>query len=501
MMARLKSMDNNPALGYLLEGLADAGAYAAVPVAGIRIDSRRVQPGDLFIALQGRHTSGANFIDEAARRGAIAILGSGLQQDSIPIPVFNVSDLRFATGLIASRFFGEPSRHMNIVGITGTNGKTSVAYYLAQSLTANDRLVGVIGTLGYGVINNLKPAANTTPDVVTINELLAGFLSAGIFDAVMEVSSHALDQGRVSHVQFATAVFTNLSRDHLDYHTDLRAYGLAKKRLFSSPGLKAAVINTDDDLGRELAQELTGRLQLVSYGIVDRLNASGKNPAVTAVIKEQGLNNLLLDVRSPWGQGELRAGLAGRFNAYNLLATLSVLCLHGLSFDAAVAALSRVRAVPGRMEYFGGKGTARIFVDYAHTPDALQQVLRTLRSLCTGRLICVFGCGGDRDRGKRPEMGRIAEQYADQVIVTSDNPRTEPPEKIIEDILAGMDKKIPIEIQPDRALAIQSVVLAAEPSDVVLIAGKGHETYQEIGTQRLPFSDRQLVRNLLEGRA
>ena len=493
-----------PTLGFLTEGLFNAGVCADLPISAIRIDSRRVEPGDLFIAQDGHHTSGTNFINHAIQRGAVAVLaeaGTGIHPASVPVPVYPVTDLRSKTGQIAARFYGDPSRDMNIVGITGTNGKTSVAYYLAQALSENNaQPVGIIGTLGHGVLDNLTPAANTTPDVITINQLLSGFLSRGIHDAVMEVSSHALEQERVNNICFTSAVFTNLSRDHLDYHADMSVYGRAKKRLFAAKGLKNAVINTDDLFGQELAGELENHLNVISYGIQDEHFRGNKPKAsVTASIKHQGIDSLVLDISSPWGRADLQARLSGRFNAYNLLAALVVLCLRGLSFDTALDSLSRVRTVPGRMEFFGNKATAKIFVDYSHTPDALQQALQSLRELCQGKLICVFGCGGDRDRGKRPEMGKIAEQYADRVILTSDNPRNEPSDQIIRDISAGMQGTVPVEIQADRALAIRSAIASSTPQDVVLIAGKGHETYQEIGSKRLPFSDRQLVRNILEG--
>jgi len=314
----------------------------------------------------------------------------------------------------------------------------------------------------------------------------------------MEVSSHALDQGRVNNVLFNTAVFTNLSRDHLDYHGDMSRYADAKRKLFMAAGLEHAVINTDDPFGIELFNEFRAQLNVVSYGL-DNHNSrtQGPRPSVEATITRQDINSLILDIRSPWGGGQLCARLTGKFNVYNLLATLTVLCLHGISLEVALQRLSAVTGVPGRMEYFGAAGQPAIFVDYAHTPDALQQALISLRNQCAGKLICVFGCGGDRDQGKRPQMGRIAESHADRIMLTTDNPRSESPEKIMAEILAGMTGRVPVEQQADRVLAISSAIASSESQDIVLIAGKGHETYQEIMGKKLPFSDRQLVRNLL----
>ena len=492
-----------PTLAILLEDIVDVKPSVDMPVAAVRLDSRLVELSDLFIAHEGTQTSGTRFIHDAIAKGASAILvdaKSGIAEASVPIPVYSVSNLSAKTGLIASRFYDNPSKDLYVSGITGTNGKTSIAYYLAQALSeSGTQPVGSIGTLGYGVFPDLQASANTTPDAITIQRLLSEFRSRRIRDVVMEVSSHALEQGRANNILFHTAVFSNLSRDHLDYHGDMSRYAGAKRKLLLSDGLANAVINFDDEFGQQLIKDLTGQLNVISYGLADSVRrTNAPRPFIEAVIKKQEFNSLLMGINSPWGSGELQARLTGRFNAYNLLAALGVLYLRGMTFDSAVHKLSSVQAVPGRMEFFGRPDTARIFVDYSHTPDALQQALKSLREQCSGRLLCVFGCGGDRDQGKRPEMGRIAETGADHVILTSDNPRSEKPEKIIEDILDGMTGSTSIEIQPDRALAIRAAITGSGKEDIVLIAGKGHETYQEIMATKLPFSDRQLVRSLLE---
>jgi len=502
MMTR-HNMPALPTLSHLLEGIVNVSPSVDMHIAAINLDSRKVQSASLFLAIEGLHVSGSRYIHDAITRGAIAILvdaSSGFNGTLVSVPVFQVRDLQKKVGLIASRFYGDPSTDLFVTGITGTNGKTSIAYYLAQAFSDNgSQAVGSIGTLGYGEFGNLVATDNTTPDAITIQEQMSRFCIRKIHDVVMEVSSHALEQCRVNNVLFNTAVFSNLSRDHLDYHHDMASYGEAKKKLFTMPGLRHAVINQDDHFGASLIKELDRRLELVSYGLVDNLRRESRPRALLeAVIVRQEINSLQLQINSPWGRGELISRLSGRFNAYNLLAALAVLCLRDVPLDTALEKLSTVRGVPGRMEYFGTAESARIFVDYSHTPDALQQALKSLREKCTGKLVCVFGCGGDRDKGKRPEMGKVAESCADSVILTSDNPRSESPENIINDILAGMTGLVPVVIQIDRATAIRDAINSAGNQDVVLIAGKGHETYQEIMSRKLPFSDRQLVRNLLE---
>ncbi len=503
MMAATTTLAGMPNLGRLVEGFVELADADDRQISAVCIDSRRVTPGDLFIALSGTRTSGANFIHEAVSNGAAAVLVDAshtVQPGLYPVPVCSVPDLQFRTGLIADRFYNSPSSELNVTGITGTNGKTSVANYLAQAFSDNGSIdVGTIGTLGHGIFGGPLSGENTTPDAVTIHGLLARCRDGQIRDVVMEVSSHALEQGRVSGVSFKTAVFTNLSRDHLDYHRDLYSYARAKKKLFSSEGLQYSVINYDDKTGRELVKDLQGQHEVISYGLVKNLTPKDQPvPSIRAVILHENIDSLTLEISSPWGQGVVGVNLPGIFNAYNILAVLGV---QGIAFDEVLRRLSRLRSVPGRMELFRREGSARIFIDYAHTPDSLEQTLAFLRRQCSGKLVGVFGCGGDRDRGKRPEMGEVAGRYCDHLILTNDNPRQESPNQIIRDIVSGLGRPVSYEIQPDRRVAISQAISMSGLDDVILVAGKGHEVWQEIGAEKFPFSDRETVSRLLEERA
>jgi UDP-N-acetylmuramoyl-L-alanyl-D-glutamate--2,6-diaminopimelate ligase len=476
-------------LHQLLQGLVETLPEADCRIGGIALDSRDVEPGDAFLALHGYSEDGSQYIADAAARGAaVILLEEGLKTGGgdLGIPIIPVRDLRANAGIIAARFYGEPSRKLEVIGITGTNGKTSVCQFIARALNEDHQgKVGCLGTLGYG--------KNTTPDPVTLQRLLSGFTTAAAEYAVMEVSSHALEQGRVNGVGFDIAVFTNLSHEHLDFHGDMEGYAQAKRKLFLIPGLMYAVINSRDAYGKMLMEELSGRVPVIDYGMAD----AESEPSVNAVLRHQGTTGLRLEIASPWGNGDLQSSLIGAFNADNLLAALAVLCLLDMPFDDVMQRLSRIPPLPGRMEAFGTADNATVIVDYAHTPDALEQALITLKEICRGRLICIFGCGGERDMAKRPEMGRVAELHADRIIITSDNPRREPPQKIINEIAAGIQGGTETVIDEDRTRAISTAIRAAQPDDIILVAGKGHETYQEIAGQRYPFSDRQLVRNLL----
>lgn len=493
-------------LGTLLHGYAAVSLREERLISGVCMDSRIVRPGDLFLACTGSRTTGVRYIDEALRRGAAAV---AVEADSIgawihgAVPLIPVADLAMQAGVIVARFFGDPSSALNVIGITGTNGKSSVAHYIAGSLhRLKAGSAGLIGTLGYGPFGQLAPAVLTTPDPVTLQGEFARMRAAGVQTVVMEVSSHALQQGRIAGVAFRTAVFTNLSRDHLDFHGDMQGYGLAKRRLFEQPGLSQAVLNLDDDFGRELYRQFADRLEIAGFRIATEPQEPVKaGRVVTAWIEHAALGSLRLRIQSPWGEGRLECALTGRFNASNVLAAFAVLCMQGISFEKTVTVLQQAAPVAGRMECFTAPGRPTVVVDYAHTPDALTQSLQALRPHCRGSLICVFGCGGDRDRGKRAEMGAAAEANADQVVITSDNPRSEPPLQIIGEISAGMQRRAPVRIEPDRAAAIQSAISGAKPGDVVLVAGKGHEPYQEIGGRRIPYSDRLLVQGLLREEA
>ena len=475
----------------LLAGIVSVSDDLDVAVTGLAHDSRLVAPGDLFFALPGSRGDGREFIDEAISHGAVAVLleaDDDCKPSALTIPAFPVQRLRHRVGVIADRYFASPSHRIFVIGVTGTNGKTTCTQLLAQALDGSNSRCAVIGTLGYGFPDSLHPSLHTTPDAITVHRLLADFADQGAKYVCMEVSSHALDQGRVGGVAFDIAVFTNLTRDHLDYHGDMAAYADAKASLFAAEGLKFAVINRDDDYGRDLSKRLHGRMNVVVYGL-----EQGDLHALDIQTHHDGLR---IRVATASGQADITSALFGRFNASNLLAAMATLLVCGLNLDEAAARLSRALPVAGRVEKFGGHaGMPLVVVDYAHTPDALEKVLQALREYTSGRLWCVFGCGGDRDRGKRPEMGRVAEHHADEIILTDDNPRHEPPEQIIADIVSGMTSR-PKTVR-DRAAAIQLAISQATAEDIVLVAGKGHEDYQQTGDLRIPYSDRQTVRILL----
>lgn len=497
MMAAQKQK-TGVALSDLLDGLCVIDPSADRLIGGVSLDSRTVKPGDVFIACRGGNADGSAYIPEAISKGAIAVI---LDKDlsysgNATAPVIPIADLRQEAGRIVARFMGEPAADLRVIGVTGTNGKSSVAWFLAHFLARiSSRRSGLIGTLGYGYPNRLRAGAHTTPDPVVLQELLAEFRDDGAKDVIMEVSSQGLHQGRVAGVRFNTAIFTNLSQDHLDYHGDMTAYAEAKKQLFLMPGLQHAAINLDDACGAALADDLkTRRLDLAGYRLVDDWReTAGAIPQLQARISEASLESQRLEIRGPWGEGDVRVKLPGRYNAYNLLACLTAMCLLEAPFEEALHGLADVPQAPGRLEKFGGGAQPCVIVDYAHTPDALAKVLAVLREGRRGRLICVFGCGGNRDAGKRARMGGIAEAYADRIVVTNDNPRLEDPNRIIADILAGIKDQSKVTVEADRRRAILTAIESAVAGDIVLVAGKGHENTQDIAGTRFPFSDRQVV--------
>jgi len=467
-------------------------------------DSRDVRAGDTFVAYPGEQSDGRRHIAQAIARGANAVLceARDLQWDATwRVPHLALHDLRQQAGFIADRIYGQPSRRLRMVGVTGTNGKTSISHWLAKSVSALDQKCALIGTLGNGFPDALQAGANTTPDALKVQELLAQFARQDAQATVMEVSSHALAQGRVNGVHFDVALLTNLTRDHLDYHGDMQHYATAKRRLFDWDQLGHAVLNLDDPFGAELAGQLrAGSAEVVGYGLRQESLELARNLGLRGVHGEvrradaQGLEILL---HTSWGEAELDSRLLGRFNASNLLGALAVLLVNEIPIDAAVRELGLQRAVAGRMQAMGGKEAPTVVVDYAHTPDALENVLGTLREVCAadGRLICVFGCGGDRDRGKRPMMGKVVDRFADVRILTNDNPRSEAPAAIIDEIAAGMAGEY--QVIEDRARAISEAIAGARACDTVLIAGKGHEDYQEIAGVRQPFSDSEIAQRAL----
>jgi UDP-N-acetylmuramyl-tripeptide synthetase len=473
--------------------------FASLPVMPNRItsNSRHVEPGVAFAAYPGTRQDGRAFIDDAVLRGAGVVLWEAAKftwQARWNVPQVPIEGLREKLGAIADAVYGKPSRALSIVGVTGTNGKTSCSHWIAQAAEACGRRSALVGTLGIGELDALAPSLTTTPDVCAVHETLAQFRDAGVALVAMEVSSHGLDQGRVNGVAFDTALFTNLSRDHLDYHGTMVAYGQAKARLFAWPGLRTAVINADDPFGQGLIDAARSRRQhVVSYGF------SNADVAGTGIA--MGGGGIALSVATPWGRGAVETRVVGEFNAHNLLGVLAVLLDSGIAFDAALGALSALTPPPGRMQRFGGDGKPLVIVDYAHTPDALEKALLALRPAVasTGELICVFGCGGDRDKGKRPQMGQIAATLADRIVVTTDNPRSEDPAEIASAIVHGIRQTNArrYRVELDRGAAIRSAIAAARSADVVLIAGKGHETYQEVNDVRMPFADAEQAVNAL----
>ncbi len=454
-------------------------------------DSRRAGPGTVFAAYPGETRDGRDFIPQAVAQRSDGVLWERdhYQWDpALGVPNAGVEQLRSRIGEIAAHVYGDPSRALSMVGITGTNGKTSVAHWVAQALTRLGRRTAIVGTAGNGFPGALAPAQHTTPDAIELQQRLARYRAEGAAACAMEVSSHGLVQGRVNGTHFNIAVLTNLTRDHLDYHGDMDTYAAAKAKLFMWPELDCTVLNLDDPFGRYLEGEVRAA-RGVGYGFT--------RGAVLGERLRLSQDGVRLHVRSDWGAAELHAPLLGRFNAANLLAVLATLLVSDVPLDDACRALAHVEPPPGRMQTLGGGVQPLVVVDYAHTPDALEKALAALREIAgTGRLICVIGCGGNRDRGKRPLMGAAASQGADLVWVTSDNPRNEDPQRIIDDILAGMSGKPGVE--PDRARAIFEAVGGARQGDVVLIAGKGHEDYQEIGGERQPFSDDAMARKALD---
>lgn len=458
-------------------------------ISGITIDSRRVRPGYMFIAIPGCGTDGWKYCGDAVTRGATVVVTEHSGHAPAPALTLQVSDVRFAAGVIAAAYYDYPSEKLDVTGITGTNGKTTTAYLLRAMLERAEKKTGMIGTVEYCIGPREIPAVRTTPDVVMFNQLLSEMLHAGCSAAVTEISSHALDQQRIAGVRFSAGIFTNLSRDHLDYHRDRNSYLAAKRRLFeilSKQQSAAAVINQDDPAAQELIENLG--LDPLFYGCAGTAAVTAKNISIER-------NGSRFDLITPWGSGAVDTVMCGRFNLYNILAAAAAAGIHGVPFDVICQTASQGVPVPGRMQEVPVNKPFKVIVDYAHTDDALEKVLKALREMTEGKIIAVFGCGGDRDRGKRPAMGRVAANNADFSFVTSDNPRKENPSIIIQEITADMDNG-KYTIIEDRAGAIAAALEMAQGGDIVLVAGKGHERFQELAHTTVPFDDVQLVRTL-----
>lgn len=474
-----------PTLAELLQGYVDA---PPIPISGVASDSRLLQEGFLFLACQGASSHGLEYLADAKAAGVSAVAFDASTADApgdLGMPAFAVQDLGTKLGEIANRFYGRPSEQLRVVGVTGTNGKTTVAWLIAQCAQLLGERCGYLGTLGYGIDDLCGTGGMTTPAAIELHERLAGFVEQGADYAAIEVSSHALSQGRIDGVRFEAALFTNLTRDHLDYHGDMRNYFNSKARLFLDCGARNRIINLDSEWGAQLAARCGQDVVTVSTNF-DRVANGRQFVFVRSVIaSEQGSR---IAFTSTWGDGHFTSSLPGDFNVANLVIVLAVMLKQGVALDAACEVLSQVTAPPGRMQRVAAPGAAT-FVDYAHTPNAVEVALRALRAHCRGKLWCVFGCGGERDAGKRPMMGKVAEQLADRIVVTSDNPRGEAAGTIIDEIVAGLADTEAATIIEDRAAAIAWTIKQAAANDVVLIAGRGHENYQQIGIEQRPFSD------------
>lgn len=501
-------------LAALLAGSIGQAALPAVRISGLSLDSRQVAPGNAFFALAGSRGHGLLYAEQALAKGAAALVYEPAQGGEMlaeklrrrsAIPCLPMPSLAQRMGFIASRFFGEPSFGLEVIGITGTNGKTSCSYFLSQALSPS-MPCAVIGTLGWGFEGRLRASEHTTPHALATHAILAAVKREGAKAVAMEVSSHGQVQGRVNGVRFKGALYTNISRDHLDYHGSMEAYIEAKSQLLQSPDLEFAVINLDDGSASRLLAAAPLKLSLFGYSRrpakgIAALGAGTQNISrVWAEDIRHDSSGLTFRACFKGARVPIQLAVWGDFNVENALGALTVLLALGFSLPEGADLISRIRPVAGRMERFAvGERGPVVVVDYAHTPHALESVLRSLKAHCQGKLWVVFGCGGERDRGKRPQMGRIAERWADYVVITDDNPRAEAGEAIVEDILSGCERR-DIQIIRQRRQAIEAAIEQAQPEDIVLVAGKGHEAVQQIGSLKYPFSDRLVVQEALRAR-
>lgn len=492
-------------LEQLLQGYADFRDLIDLPIYGISSDSQRVKPGDLFIAQMGYTRHAIDFAPDAVNAGAVAVLFDAndeyskqrikLLEKQLETHWIAVPELNKVTGKIASRFYGDPSKSLKLIGVTGTDGKTSVTHLLVQALTGLNKKAGSIGTLGYGLGNRLSMTHFTTPDAVCVQSLLSELLQMGCEYVVMEVSSHALNQYRVSGCEFDIALLTNLGSDHLDYHETLENYAAAKSALFESSSLSGRVFNANDELGNKLLQQYKHSSSLV----FNSQEAMGDDHSVSLKYSQMNATGLQIVAATKQGDIKIQTALIGRFNIDNLLCCVAVLQLLGFQASQIEAAMQDLKPIPGRMEYYPPrKATPAVVIDFAHTEQALGACLNALKGSHHGALYCVFGCGGDRDQSKRPRMAALAERLADHVILTDDNPRFESAQHIMQEMVAGLKHPDQVRVIHDRATAIKTAISQATADDLVVIAGKGHESYQIIGDQHIPFSDRKLVQDILQ---
>jgi len=500
-----KTQNAGRSLTALLQGFVSRDAVPDIDILNIASNSRAVLENTLFIALAGINSHAIDFAIDAVKSGAVAILyDAGDEYCRRRVPLLSkqvqahwigIEGLDRANGEIVSRFYGEPGKALKIIGVTGTDGKTSVTHLLTQALGRLGKSTGSIGTLGYGVGNELQPTTHTTPDTVTLQTYLDEFQCRGCEYVVMEVSSHALEQYRVSGCHFDIAVLTNLGRDHLDYHQDMAQYAAAKARLFRDFDLTARVLNADDELGLSLSEELEAEGMIRYSRLATDKDSSAEVYLLHSEVTDRGLD---MKVATPLGEIRASTALMGQFNIDNTLACISTLIALGLEHAQIQLAVNGLQPIPGRMEKFSGNAnTATAVIDFAHTEQALRACLTSSREHTRGKLWCIFGCGGDRDQGKRKGMGRAAEELADRIIITDDNPRTEPAENIVAEIIEGLREPDRACVVHNRQAAIEYALTQAAADDLVVIAGKGHELEQIVGHQRFPFSDRHVVQRFL----
>lgn len=486
-------------LADLLKGLVEGvdASWLATAVSGLQLDSRLVTSGDVFVACNGELHDGRDFIEQAIVQGAAAVLAQAAEGELVHrlvagVPVIAMANLSAQLSEIAGRFYHQPSKKLAVLAVTGTNGKTSCTQLFVQLLNSVGVSCGAIGTLGSGVDGVMDVGVNTTPDAITVQRLMSQWLAQSVPAVAMEVSSHGLALGRVNALQYDAAIFTNLSRDHMDFHGTMQAYGKAKAKLFQQSGLKFAIVNADDPFCHQLKKMTPESVQLLDYSV------ENNKAAVFAQTINCSRAGVSAELVTPWGKFALQSPLLGVFNLSNLLAVITALAVMGYRIEDMLPAVKKLQPAPGRMELLAAQSDIDVVIDYAHTPDALQNALHALREHCTGKLWCVFGCGGDRDQGKRAMMGAIANRLADHCIVTSDNPRSESAATIAEQVTAEMSPATVVEL--DRSKAIDQAIQQAQPGDWILIAGKGHELYQQVAGQSLAFSDFKQARLALAAR-
>lgn len=497
----MASQNQEKSLNHILPELADPRA-GHVAVKGVCLDSRDIQAGDVFFALKGNTLDATHFIKQAINFGASVVIiaaDDGVETHTVDwrgqTPIIAVSDLKTKLGEIVARFYDFPSEKLHVIGVTGTNGKTSVTHFIVQMLGFLGEKAGLIGTLGQGRLEHLARTENTTPNAVEIQKIFNSIKSEGVNYMACECSSHGIAQHRLNGTLIEVAVFTNLSHDHLDYHGSLAKYGLVKMSLFTRPHLKCAVINLDDEFAQDILDAIDETVEVITYSAEGDHRADLYLEQLSYTHSGMELSVVLSGVKFT-----LNTFLLGEFNVSNLLATIAVLKFYKFDVNAIIKSAALLSTVPGRMEAFGHADDVKVIVDYAHTPDALEKVLKTLRKHLDGNICCVFGCGGNRDQYKREIMGEVAFKYADEIVITDDNPRGESSELIRQQILSGIDDTSHVYIESDRAKAIQFAIMRAKRGDCVLVAGKGHEVYQEINGIKMPFSDQLVVADAIHQR-